>query len=99
MDADLKKFLTRLETKLDRVYALLRVVDATGELLMTVASDLKDQIAALNDETTAIGAEMALLIGRIGNSMTDVEVADVKASLTSLSDRLTGLGQDPPVTT
>ncbi len=63
--------------------------------IMAVADDLKAGIAALNAETDVIAALLTSLAGRIKNSMTDAEVADVKAALQAESDRLTTLGVDP----
>jgi len=65
------------------------------ELTMSVATDLKAGVAKLDAETTAIGALIASLAGRITNSMTDQEVTDIRAALTAESDRLTTLAADP----
>ncbi len=65
------------------------------EKLMAVADDIKAALANLDAETTAIGALITKLSSGIKNSMTDAEVADVKAGFATLSDRLTTLAVDP----
>ncbi len=70
-------------------------IDSTLEKIMAVADDIKAAIANLDTETTAIGALITSLAGKIKNSMTDAEVADVKGAFTALSDRLTSLAVDP----
>ncbi len=62
---------------------------------MALADDLKAGIANLGAETDVIAGLIAALAGKIHNSMTDAEVADVKAALQAESDRLTTLGVDP----
>ncbi len=78
-------------TVLCKLDELIRKVDR----LMALADDLKAAIAQLDTETTAVGALITSLASKIHNSMTDAEVADVKASFGTLSDRLTSLAVDP----
>lgn len=81
----------------------------TGEKLMALADDLKAGIAKLDAETNAnaaaieaVQANITQLAGRIKNTMTDQEVADIQAALgvqsdklTAESDRLKTLAVDP----
>ena len=64
---------------------------------MAVADDIKAALASLDTETTAIGTLITALAAKIKNGMTDAEVADIKASFGTLSDRLTSLAVDPTV--
>ncbi len=70
-------------------------LDRLENLIMALADDLKAGIKKLDDETTQIGTLISSLAGRITNSMTDAEVADVKAALEAESARLTTLATDP----
>ncbi len=94
-EEDVLHVLQRIEQKVDRNYHLIKAVLKEGEILMALADDLKVSIAKLDAETTAIAGVIADLASRVHNSMTDAEVADVKGSLTALSDKLTTLGVDP----
>ncbi len=78
----------RLDRKLDLILTKL-------ETLMALADDLKAGIAQLDAETNAVAALITSLAGKIKNSMTDQEVADVKAALTAEAARLTTLAVDP----
>ncbi len=66
-----------------------------GDALMALSQDLKDLTKKIDDATTAVAARIDALTAKITNSMTDAEVADVKAGLQAESDRLTALGADP----
>ncbi len=101
--------LSEVQSKLDQVFARLDALKAQGEKIMSVADDLKAGIALLNDETNAnakslddVAARIAQLQSSVKNSMTDQEVADLKAALGGVSDltlaesaRLKSLAQDP----
>lgn len=87
--------LAELEVKLDAVLEGIALLKAQGEKLMALAEDLKTAIANLDTETTAVGVLITSLASRITNSMTDQDVADVKAAFGTLSDRLTVLAVDP----
>ncbi len=86
-----------IRRRLDHVLCKLDDIERKVDIIMALADDLKAGIAQLNTETTAIGALITKLAGEIKNGMTDAEVADVKASLTTLSDRLTSLAVDPTI--
>ena len=62
---------------------------------MAVSQDLKDLTAKIDDATNKIAAKIDALTQKITNSMTDQEVADVKAGLQAEIDKLTALGADP----
>jgi hypothetical protein len=64
---------------------------------MALADDLKTAIAQLDTETTLVATLITSLASRIKNGMSDQEVADVKAALAAMSDRLTSLGVDPTI--
>lgn len=83
--------------KLNQILVRLSVLDSKLETLMALVDDLKVSIKQLDDETTAIGALITKLAAGIKNSMTDAEVADVKAAFGTLSDRLTTLAVDPTI--
>ncbi len=91
MKYKIRQQLDRIEHKLDQTLTRL-------EKLMALADDLKAGIDQLNTETDAVAANLAQLAGRITNSMTDQEVADIKAGLRAESDRLVTLGKDPTQT-
>lgn len=74
-----------------------KMLQELREKIMALSDDLKVGIQQLNDETNAIGTLITKLAAGIKNSMTDAEVADVKAGLGTLSDRLTSLAVDPNV--
>ncbi len=63
--------------------------------MATLAEDLKAALANLDTETNAVAANIAALAAKVKNTMTDAEVADIKAGFGALSDRLTGLATDP----
>ncbi len=86
-----------IRRKLNSILCHLDDIERKVDKLMALADDLKAGIAQLNTETTAIGNLITKLAAQIKNGMTDAEVADVKASLTTLSDRLTSLAVDPTI--
>lgn len=88
LDHEAHKLLDRIEGKID--VALTKL-----EILMALADDLKAGIAELDAETNAIATLLTSLGSRIKNSMTDQEVADIKAALKAESDRLKTLAVDP----
>ncbi len=73
----------------------LERIEQKLEQIMSVAKDIKALVAAIDKATNDIAARIALLLQKVGNSMSDVEVTDVKAGLQAEIDRLTVLGQDP----
>jgi len=81
--------------RLDQVFKILHVINGKADTLMALADDLKAGIQKLNDDTDKVAANIAQLASRIKNTMTDQEVADIKAALTAESDRLGTLAQDP----
>ncbi len=62
---------------------------------MALADDLKAMNASFNDAINKVAAEIGDLKSQIKNSMTDTEVADIKAGFQATIDRLTALGADP----
>lgn len=62
---------------------------------MSVADDLKADIAALNDATNLVAANITNLAAKIKNSMSDEEVADIRAQLAAEASRLSTLAVDP----
>jgi len=60
-----------------------------------VTQDLRDLSAKIDAATNDVAARIAVLSGQIANSMTDAEVAEVKAGFQATIDRLTVLGADP----
>lgn len=63
--------------------------------LVKVAEELQAQIAALNTATNDVADLIQRLAGGIKNSMSDEELATVKAGFTAVTERLRGLAQDP----
>ncbi len=68
----------RIERQLAELHHRLAALE---KLVMALAQDLKDLIAKFDAATDAIAAELADLKSRITNSMSDAEVADVKATI------------------
>jgi chromosome segregation ATPase len=98
LDTVLNK-LTSIDEKLDIVVSQLALVLSREKTLMALADDLQAAIAQLNTETNANAASIAnvaalitSLASRITNSMTDQQVADIKAALTAQSALLTAEG-------
>ncbi len=93
--SDAINHLTSVEAKLDKVLASLDLISKKEDTLMALADDLKTAIAALDTETNAVAANIAQLASRITNSMSDADVAAIKAALSAESTRLTTLALDP----
>ncbi len=89
--------LGRIEQDLKRIQGGIDALLSQGVRLMALADDIKTALANLDAETTAVGANIAALAAKITNSMTDQQVADIKASFATLSTRLTTLAVDPTV--
>ncbi len=87
--------LSSIEGKLDRILHILKLISQKEDTLMALADDLKAAIAELDTETNAVAANIAQLASRITNSMSDADVAAIKAALSAESDRLTTLAKDP----
>lgn len=71
---------------------LLRDLKSQGERMH---QDYLDLAKKIDDATTAVANRIDKLSGQIKNSMTDEEVAQVKAAFQAEVDRLTALGADP----
>lgn len=80
------------QSKLDRI--LHRLHELKGQI-MSLAEDNAAAFKKLDEETTAIAEMQKVLVSKIKNSMTDQEVADLKAGFAALDVRLTGLSVDP----
>ncbi len=91
------EILLRVRLLEQQLQGIRTVVNRLETLIMALADDLKAGIKKLDDETTVIAALITSLAGRITNSMSDQEVADVKAALQGEADRLTSLAVDPTV--
>ena len=76
----------------DEMLTLLRAIKAQGERMH---QELIDLAAKIDEATNAVAARIDRLSARIKNSMTDEEVAQVKAALGAEVARLTDLGKDP----
>ncbi len=63
--------------------------------LMALADDIKTLLTQLDAATNAVAANIAQLAGRITNSMSDAEVADIKAGFAAEQARLEGMAKDP----
>lgn len=63
--------------------------------LMALSDDLKALTAQIDAATTKVADRIGALTGQIKNSMTDDEVASVKAGLQAEIDRLVAIGADP----
>ncbi len=87
--------LSSIEGKLDRILHVLKLISQKEDTLMALADDLKAAIAELDTETNAVAANIAALAAKITNSMSDADVAAVKAALSAESDRLKTLAVDP----
>lgn len=62
---------------------------------MAVAQELEALRVAVDNATNAVAARIDKLVQGLKNSMTDAELAAVKAGFQAEIDRLTALGQDP----
>lgn len=62
---------------------------------MSLKDDFDAALAKIDDATNAVSARLDRLSQQITNSMTDAQVADVKAKLAAESDRLSAMGKDP----
>ncbi len=91
------EILLRVRLLEQQLQGIRTVVNRLETLIMALADDLKAGIQKLNDETNAIAALITSLAGRITNSMSDQDVADIKAALSAEADRLTSLAVDPTV--
>ncbi len=74
---------------------IVKALHRIGDYLMALSQDLKDLTKAIDDATNKVAARIDALAAKISNSMTDAEVAEVKAGLQAEVDKLTALGQDP----
>lgn len=61
---------------------------------MALSQDFKDLAKKIDDATNLVAGRISTLSGQIKNSMTDAEVADVKAGFQAEIDKLTALGAD-----
>lgn len=56
---------------------------------------LTDVLAAIDADTNAVAQVVLDLRTKIGNSMSDADVAAVVSTLTAVGDRLTGIAANP----
>jgi predicted nucleic acid-binding Zn-ribbon protein len=75
--------------------ALSDVKDKLEALTMSVAQDFETLRTQIDGATTAVAQRIDRLTAQIKNGMTDDEVSSLKAEFGAISERLTGLGQDP----
>ncbi len=62
---------------------------------MSLSQEFLDLNKKIDDATNAVATRITNLQGQIKNSMTDDEVANVKAGMQAEIDKLTALGKDP----
>lgn len=74
---------------------LVKSINRLGDSLMSVTQELKDFAASIDTATTQIGTRIDGLQQRLTNSMTDAELADVRAAFKVEVDKLTAMGKDP----
>jgi hypothetical protein len=81
-----------LEVKIDRILHL-------QEKIMTVAEDLRAELGTINETTNEIAADVATLIGLVGEgSVSATDAAELKAGLVALKEKLEGVDASyPPV--
>lgn len=75
--------------------AIIQKLDLLLEQGEKMHKEFLDLSKKIDDATNAVATRIDKLSSQIKNSMTDAEVAEVKASLQAEVDRLTVLGQDP----
>jgi len=74
---------------------LAKSVDRLGVILMALSQDLKDLVAQIDTATNQVASRIDALTAKITNSLSDSEVADIKAGLKAEVDKLTALGANP----
>lgn len=74
---------------------LVKSINRLGDSIMAVGQDIIDLAAKIDAATNLVATEITFLQSQIKNSMTDDEVAKVKASMQAITDRLTAMGTDP----
>ena len=80
-----------LEVKIERILHL-------QEKIMTVAEDLKAELAGINETTNEIAADVTTLIGLVGEgSVSAADAAEIKSSLVALRAKLQGVASAYPV--
>jgi archaellum component FlaC len=85
----IKKLLKQI---LERLEGIERKED---KLMVNVAKDFEALRVALDTATNSVAAKIDELRAGITNSMTDQQVADLKAGFGAISERLTELASDP----
>lgn len=73
----------------------LRFLANQVQRIITMDQKTLDLLKKIDDETTAVGAEVADLKGKIGTGMSDADVTELQGRLGAISDRLTGIAADP----
>ncbi len=71
------------------------ILQQLKELRMSLSQEFLDLNKKIDDATNAVATRITNLQGQIKNSMTDDEVANVKAGMQAEIDKLTALGKDP----
>lgn len=74
---------------------LAKAIHELRSTIMALSTDLKALTKAIDDATNVVATEITDLKSQIHNSMTDAEVADVKAGLQAQADRLSAIAADP----
>lgn len=57
--------------------------------------DIQALITGLNDKTNAISARIQALVDQLSNSPTQEQIDSAAAELTTISDQLAAMGNDP----
>ncbi len=72
--------LSEVQSKLDQVFARLDALKALEERVMAVGQDVLALMKNMDAATTRLGVDVAALVASVKNSMTDEEVANIKAA-------------------
>ena len=85
-----------LTKKLNQIEGRLVIIERKEDNIMTqVAQDFESLRTAIDSATNAVAQRIANLSNKITNSMTDQEVASLKAEFQQAADRLNVLAADP----
>ena len=83
-DGESNSVLSRIEAKVTEILKNLGV-------MMAKVDELKAELVEINSTTNEIASDIDDLIARLANGLTPAEAEEVKAELTALKSRLTGI--------